>query len=163
MLISALRNCLVAGTSYMCHSQFFSKKNLWNEKVAKEPKSSQMKFLEPSASQKSQISCFWLQKIQSCNPVAAMACKVVLLCYRCYVKLPLLNFLWRHRSNIHVLCFLGRFEKDVLYAGPALSRCSCIGTRGSGAPRHSVQVDVHFCQIHLALENSVETPYKFHC
>jgi len=21
---------------------------------------------------------------------------------------------------------------------------------------------IHFCQIHLALENSVETPYKFH-
>jgi len=26
-----------------------------------------------------------------------------------------------------------------------------------------VMVIVHFCQIHLALENSVETPYKFHC
>jgi len=22
---------------------------------------------------------------------------------------------------------------------------------------------VHFCQINLAIENSVETPYKFHC
>jgi len=27
------------------------------------------------------------------------------------------------------------------------------------APRHGV----HICQIHLALENSVENPYQFHC
>jgi len=48
-----------------------------------------------------------------------------------------------------------------LKAGPALSRCnrcSCIGPRASGAPRYGVWVDYSFCQIHLALENSVETP-----
>jgi len=33
---------MVAGTSYTHHSQLFSKKNLWNEKVAKQPKSSQI-------------------------------------------------------------------------------------------------------------------------
>jgi len=45
----ALHNCrlptsrfMVAGTSYTHHSQLFSKKNLWNEKAAKEPKSSQI-------------------------------------------------------------------------------------------------------------------------
>jgi len=32
---------MVAGTSYTHHSQLSSKKNLFNEKVAKEPKSSQ--------------------------------------------------------------------------------------------------------------------------
>ena len=31
------------------------------------------------------------------------ACKVVLLCCQCYVKLPLWNFLWRHRSNITLI------------------------------------------------------------
>ena len=31
------------------------------------------------------------------------------------------------------------------------------------APRRYVWVDYSICQIHLALENSVETPYKFHC
>jgi len=31
------------------------------------------------------------------------------------------------------------------------------------APRHGVWADYSFCQTHLALENSVETPYKFHC
>jgi len=35
---------MVAGTSYMCHSQLFSKKNLWNEKVAKEPQIAKQKF-----------------------------------------------------------------------------------------------------------------------
>jgi len=49
------------------HSQLFSKKNLWNEEVAKEPKYSQIKILVPTASQKSQISAFWLQKSQSRN------------------------------------------------------------------------------------------------
>jgi len=33
---------MVAGTSYTHYSQLFSKKKLWNEKVAKEPKSSQI-------------------------------------------------------------------------------------------------------------------------
>jgi len=33
---------LVAGTSYTHYLLFFSKKNLWNEKVAKEPKSSEI-------------------------------------------------------------------------------------------------------------------------
>jgi len=46
-----------------CHLQLF-KKNLCNKEVAKEPKS-QIKILEPSASQKSQISGFWLQTGQS--------------------------------------------------------------------------------------------------
>jgi len=32
-----------------------------------------------------------------------------------------------------------------------------------GAPRHGVWVDYSFYQIHFALENSVETPHKFHC
>ena len=45
-------------------------KKLWNEKVAKEPKSSQIKILEPTASKKSQIYVFWLQKSQSGNPVS---------------------------------------------------------------------------------------------
>jgi len=46
----------------------------------------------------------------------------------------------------------------VLDPGPALSRCSCIG------PRAMVfGYIVNFCQIHLALENSVETPHKVHC
>jgi len=31
------------------------------------------------------------------------------------------------------------------------------------APRHGVWVDHSFSQIYLALENSVETPYKFYC
>jgi len=31
------------------------------------------------------------------------------------------------------------------------------------SPRHGFWVDCSFCQIHLALENSVKTPYKFHC
>ena len=31
------------------------------------------------------------------------------------------------------------------------------------ALRRYVWVDYSICQIHLALENSVETPYKFHC
>jgi len=49
--------------------------------------------------------------------------------------------------------------------GPALSRCnrcSCIGPHASGVPRAMVigQV-VHFCQILLALENAVETAYKY--
>ena len=35
---------MVAGTSCMCHSQLFSKKNLWNEKVAKEPQIAKQKF-----------------------------------------------------------------------------------------------------------------------
>jgi len=56
--------------SYTHHSQLFSKKNLWNEKFAKEPKSSQIKILEPTVSQKSQISGFWLQKSQSGNPAS---------------------------------------------------------------------------------------------
>jgi len=33
---------MVAGTSYTHHSQLFSKKNLWNKKVAEQPKSSQI-------------------------------------------------------------------------------------------------------------------------
>jgi len=33
---------VVTRTSYMSHSQLFSNKNLWNEKVAKEPQSSQV-------------------------------------------------------------------------------------------------------------------------
>jgi len=53
---------MVAGTSYTHHLQLFSKKNLWNEKVAKEPKSSQIKILKATVSQKSLISGFWLQK-----------------------------------------------------------------------------------------------------
>jgi len=40
----------------------------------------------------------------------------------------------------------------------ALSRCSCIGPRAM-----MFGWIIHFCQIHLALEDSVETPYKFHC
>jgi len=60
-------------------------------------------------------------------------------------------------SEICKVCFFGRRKQS----GPALSRCnrcSCIG------PRAMVfgQI-IHFCQIHLPLENSVETPYKFHC
>jgi len=31
------------------------------------------------------------------------------------------------------------------------------------SPRHGVWVDYSFFQIHVALENSAETPYKFHC
>jgi len=30
-------------------------------------------------------------------------------------------------------------------------------------PRHGVWLDCSFCQTHLALDYSVETPYKFHC
>jgi len=41
---------MVAGTSYTRHSQLLSKKNVWNEKVAKEPKSSQIKLW---------ANCFW--------------------------------------------------------------------------------------------------------
>jgi len=63
---------IVAGTSCTHPSQLFSKKNLWNEKVAKEPKSSQIKILEPTASKKNQISGFWLQKSQSANPVSSL-------------------------------------------------------------------------------------------
>jgi len=53
-----------------------------------------------------------------------------------------------------------------LLPGPALSQCnrsSCIGPCASGAPRHGDWVDYSFCQVHLALENSVEMPYKFRC
>jgi len=70
VLISTLHNCVVAASRFMvartsctCHLQLF-KKNLCNKEVAKEPKS-QIKILEPSASQKSQISGFWLQTGQS--------------------------------------------------------------------------------------------------
>jgi len=59
---------MVAGTSYTHHSQLFSKKILLNEKVAKEPKSSQIKILKPTASQNSQIYGFWVQKSQFGNP-----------------------------------------------------------------------------------------------
>ena len=58
---------MVAG-SYTRHSQLFSKNNLWNEKAAKEPKSSQTIIVEPSGSQKRQISGFWLQKSQTGSP-----------------------------------------------------------------------------------------------
>jgi len=40
---------------------------------------------------------------------------------------------------------------------------AALGLAPLGAPGHDVWVDCSFCQIHLALENSVETPYKFHC
>jgi len=54
-----------------------------------------------------------------------------------------------------------------LATGPACrcNRSSCIGPRASGghAPGHDVgQVD-HLCQVLLALGNSVETAYKYHC
>jgi len=49
---------MVARTSYMHHSQLFSKKNVWNEKVAKEPESSQIKILEPTASQRVKFLVF---------------------------------------------------------------------------------------------------------
>jgi len=79
VLISALRNCVVARFSFYCgrdklHAPLAtflqekivepkSCKRAWNRKVAKEQKSSQksqIKILEPSASQKSQICVFWL-------------------------------------------------------------------------------------------------------
>jgi len=61
---------MVAGTNSTRHSQLFSKKSLWNEKVAKGPKSSQIKILEPSASQKSQISVFLAPKEPIWQPSA---------------------------------------------------------------------------------------------
>jgi len=42
---------------------------------------------------------------------------------------------------------------------PASSRCMQL----HWAPRYGVWVDCSFCQIHIALENSVETPCKFYC
>ena len=52
-------------------------------------------------------------------------------------------------------------HKGDTHSGLTLNRCnrrSCIG------PRAMVFGEiVHFCQIQLALENSVETPCKFHC
>jgi len=59
---------MLAGTSYTHHLQLFSKKTLWNEEATKEPKSSQIKILEPTTSQKSQIFVFWLEPIwQPCS------------------------------------------------------------------------------------------------
>jgi len=49
---------MVTGTSYTRHSQLFSNKNLWNERITKEPKSNETKILEPSAFQNSQILVF---------------------------------------------------------------------------------------------------------
>jgi len=40
---------------------------------------------------------------------------------------------------------------------------AALGPAPLRAPRHGVWVDYSFFQTHLALENSVETPYKFHC
>jgi len=45
---------VVVGTNYTQQLQLFSKKNLWNEKVAKDPKSSQIQILERTDSQKTQ-------------------------------------------------------------------------------------------------------------
>jgi len=88
---------MVAGTSYTYHSQLFSKKNLWNEKVAKEPKSSQIQILEPTASQKSQIYVFWLQKSQSGNPGFLPSTTATRLYSR--NNLLLWNRLWRHNQS----------------------------------------------------------------
>jgi len=71
VLIRALRNCVVACFSFYgggdkLHAPLGTR---LHEKFAKELQKSQMKIFEPSASQKSQISVFWLQKSQSGNPV----------------------------------------------------------------------------------------------
>jgi len=53
-----------------------------------------------------------------------------------------------------------------LTTGPALSNATdapALGPAPPGAPRRGVWVDYSSYQMHLALENSVETPYKFHC
>jgi len=75
VLITALRNCVVARFSFYCDGDklhvpltTFPQEKFVERKLAKESKSSQIKILEPSASQKSQISGFWLQKSQSGNP-----------------------------------------------------------------------------------------------
>jgi len=56
-----------------------------------------------------------------------------------------------------------------MFAGPALSRCSCIGPRvyrgpAPLGPRAMVsRWIVDFFQISVALEKSVEMTYKSHC
>jgi len=57
--------------------------------------------------------------------------------------------------------FLSHSNRQILLSGPALSRCNRCSCTGPSAMMFGNIV--HFCQIHLALENSVETPYKFHC
>jgi len=55
-----------------------------------------------------------------------------------------------------ILYAQGRPEADATDAG-------ALGPAPLGSPRHVVGVDYSFCQIHPARENSLETPYTFHC
>jgi len=82
---------MVAGTSYMSHSQLFSNKNLWNEKVAKEPQSSQIKI---GATCFSNESNFWF--LAPKEPMAT------LLCHCAVNKIPYDSSLM---SQAAVMCF----------------------------------------------------------
>jgi len=53
------------------------------------------------------------------------ACKVVLLCYQCDVKLPLWNFLWRHRSNITLFVSFWAGSKKICYIQSIKSSGCC--------------------------------------
>jgi len=65
-------------------------------------------------------------------------------------------------AKSHIIHTMGTHERNSI-ASSLTHKAGLKPMQLHWAPRYGVWVDCSFCQIHIALENSVETPCKFYC